>query len=84
MSVSWGTFEPHRGLVPYYRQLAEFIEARIKDGSLQPGDGLPSERELADLTGLSVDTVRAALDVLRSAGLVATARGIGTFVNPLG
>lgn len=80
MGVTWGNFEPRRGLVPYYRQLAEFIQARIEKADLQPGDGLPSERELADLTGLSVDTVRQAYAVLREAGLIATAKGIGSFV----
>lgn len=80
MSVTWADFEPRRGLTPYYRQLSAFVEARIKAGDLQPGDGLPSERELADLTGLSVDTVRQAYAVLREAGLIATAKGIGSFI----
>jgi DNA-binding GntR family transcriptional regulator len=44
MRVTWGDFEPRRGLVPRYRQLAEFIRARIEAGDLQSGDGLPSER----------------------------------------
>lgn len=66
--------------MPLYRQLSGFVSARIDAGDLQPGDGLPSERELADLTGLSVDTVRQSYAVLRDAGLIATARGIGSFV----
>lgn len=65
--------------MPYYRQLAEFVRARIEAGDLRPGDGLPSERELADMTGLSVDTVRQSYAVLRDAGLIATAKGIGSF-----
>jgi GntR family transcriptional regulator len=80
MGVTWGDFEPRRGLMPYYRQLAEFIQARIEAADLQPGDGLPSERELADLTGLSVDTVRQSYAVLRDTGLIATAKGIGSFI----
>lgn len=80
MGVTWGDFEPRRGLVPYYRQLAEFIRVRIEAADLQPGDGLPSERELAELTGLSVDTVRQSYAVLREAGLIDTAKGIGSFI----
>ena len=81
VGVTWSDFEPHRSLTPFYKQLSEFVRARIEAGDLHPGDGLPSERELADLTGLSVDTVRAAFDVLREAGLIATAKGIGSFVT---
>ena len=36
---------------PIYRQLVEQILARIKTGELQPGDRLPTERELAAQLG---------------------------------
>jgi DNA-binding GntR family transcriptional regulator len=80
MGVTWSDFVPRRSLAPYYRQLAGYIQARIDAGDLKAGDGLPSERELADLTGVSVDTVRAAYGVLREDGKIATAKGIGSFV----
>jgi DNA-binding GntR family transcriptional regulator len=80
VSVQWSEFTPRRGVQPYYRQLAAWVEARIAAGDLQSGDGLPSEAGLADATGLSVDTVRQALAVLRDAGLVETAVGVGSFV----
>jgi len=66
--------------VPLYRQLAQFITDAIQDGRLQPGDGLPGEQNIADSTGVSVDTVRAAFRLLREAGYIETATGIGSFI----
>ena len=73
-------FTPRRGVVPLYRQLAQFITDAIEDGRLQPGDGLPGEQNIADSTGVSVDTVRAAFRLLREAGYIETATGIGSFI----
>jgi GntR family transcriptional regulator len=66
--------------VPLYRQLAQFIADAIEDGRLRPGDGLPGEQNIADSTGVSVDTVRAAFRLLREAGYIETATGIGSFI----
>ena len=66
--------------MPLYRQLAQFITDAIQDGRLQPGDGLPGEQNIADSTGVSVDTVRAAFRLLREAGYIETATGIGSFI----
>ena len=73
-------FTPRRGVVPLYRQLAQFITDAIEDGRLRPGDGLPGEQNIADSTGVSVDTVRAAFRLLREAGYIQTATGIGSFI----
>jgi DNA-binding GntR family transcriptional regulator len=64
-----------------YAQLAEFIAARIEAGDLEPGDQIPAERRLAEITGHSVDLVRQAMGVLRDRGLVETGHGTGTFVT---
>lgn len=79
--VQWETFEAKRGAKPVYRQLAEFITAQIRDGNLPAGAQLPPERQLADLVGVSVDTVRSAMAALREDGLVETGHGTGTFVK---
>lgn len=58
------------------------IKARILSGRLAPGDHLPSEKELAEQFGLSRITIRDALRVLESEGLIEIrvgARG-GAFV----
>lgn len=80
MNVDWTAFEPRRGPLPLYRQLAAFIAQAVADGKLKSGDGLPGEHALADATGVSIDTVRAALAVLREQGVIVTSTGIGSFV----
>src|SRR5680860_495762 len=59
------------------------IKAAIHAGTLRPGDGLPSERELTERLGVSRVTVRDALRILEATGLVEIrvgARG-GAFVT---
>lgn len=48
--------------------------------TLQPADVLPSERNLAELFGVSRATVRAALKLLEEEGLLRSAPGVGTFI----
>ncbi|WP_158542760.1 GntR family transcriptional regulator [Phytoactinopolyspora halophila] len=48
--------------------------------TLQPADVLPSERNLAELFGVSRVTVRAALKLLEDEGVLRSAPGVGTFV----
>jgi DNA-binding FadR family transcriptional regulator len=57
-----------------YMAVADQIRAAILDGSLAAGEGLPSERELAQQFGVSRATVREALRQLQAQGLLA-ARG---------
>ena len=80
MPMNWEAFAPVHGPVPRYRQLAQFIRAGIEKGTLRPGEPLPSETALADYCGVSVDTVRSALALLRDDGVIVTSQGIGSFV----
>jgi GntR family transcriptional regulator len=66
--------------VPLYRQVSGFIAKAVEDGKLKPGDGLPSEGQLAEYMGVSVDTIREAFRVLRDQGVIETAVGIGSFI----
>ena len=61
------------------QQLQELLEDLI--GSSDPGDKLPSERELAGRYGVARMTVRGAIDRLVSQGLVHRIHGQGTFVS---
>jgi DNA-binding GntR family transcriptional regulator len=79
--IDWTAFTPKHGPVPRYRQLAEWIAAAVESGDLARGTALPSETQLADYSGVSVDTVRQALAVLRDQGVIVTAQGIGSFVT---
>lgn len=68
------------GRGPIYLQLGRHISDRIAAGRLRPGDSLPSERDIARMTGLSRVTVRKAMQTLVAAGQLVQRRGSGTFV----
>jgi len=69
----------HRGLLRY-EQVMDLIERLIADGGLQPGDRLPTNKELAEQCRVSLISVRRALDELERAGRVRRHQGVGTFV----
>jgi GntR family transcriptional repressor for pyruvate dehydrogenase complex len=71
-SEDGGTTLPER----IARKIAELIE----DGRLAPGARLPSERELAQVFGVSRLAVREAAHRLEARGLVVVRRGAGSFV----
>jgi len=64
-----------------FRQLADLLRNRILSGELQPGASLPSELRMAQEYGLSRTSVRQAVSILRSEGLVSVQRPRGTFVR---
>jgi len=63
--------------------LSDALRARILTRELRPGDRLPIEPDLAEQYGVSRSTVREALRVLTSQGLVSTSRGVlgGSFIT---
>jgi GntR family transcriptional repressor for pyruvate dehydrogenase complex len=65
------------------RTLADRITTAIAVGTYSPGDRLPSERDLADLMGVSRVTVREAIRLVSEVGLLTSVRGRdgGTFVT---
>jgi len=66
---------------PAYLQMLRALEQAIEDGSLTPGQALPSERELAQQLALSRMTVRRAFEELERRGLVEQRQGSGTYVR---
>ena len=68
---------------PLYYKLEGILRAGIESRQYAPGSGLPTERELEELYGVSRITVRRALEALQRDGLVWRGRGRrgGTFVN---
>lgn len=75
------TLDPD-GPVPLYQQLADRLREQIAAGTLPANRPIPSENTLQQTYGVSRDTARHAIALLREAGLVVTVRGKGTFVAP--
>ncbi len=71
--------------VPLYYQLAQAIEAAIRDGDLVPGDRFENELDLAKRLTLSRPTTRRAIQEIVDKGLLVRKRGVGTQVvqNPV-
>ncbi|RKT20160.1 GntR family transcriptional regulator [Streptomyces sp. 1114.5] len=64
-----------------YLQIAADLAAQIKSGALPPGVVVPSEAELMQRYGVASGTVRKAVAELRTAQLVETHHGRGSFVR---
>jgi GntR family transcriptional regulator len=69
---------------PIYAQLERAIRAAIAAGQLGAGDRLPTVRQLAVDLRLNANTVAKVYAELERAGVVATQRGVGTFVRDPG
>ncbi|MGC4959729.1 GntR family transcriptional regulator [Actinomadura citrea] len=67
----------HGQQTPLYRELAQELRAAITGGDLRPGDLMPGEMELAERHKVSRNTVRQALALLASEGLITAGRGRG-------
>lgn len=65
---------------PLYQQVADELRGQIQRQELMPGGQLPTEAKLMDEYGVSRNTIRLALGVLRDEGLVVTGQGRGSFV----
>ena len=65
---------------PIYEQIASQIKAAIMDGSLAPGEQMPSIRGLANSLRVSVITTKRAYTDLEAQGFIETVQGRGSFV----
>lgn len=69
--------------LPVYRQIADWVAARIERGDLQSRRPIPSETQLMqEFEGVARTTVRRAIANLRDRGLVYTIPQRGTYVAP--
>jgi GntR family transcriptional regulator len=64
---------------PKYLRIHSNLRERISGGQWPPGSPLPAQRELADEFGVSIMTLRQALQLLTDEGLIETRHGSGTF-----
>ena len=65
---------------PIYRQIAEDLRHQIESGQLRPGQQLETEIELREKYDASRNTIRDAIKLLTTRGLIETRPGQGTFV----
>ena len=70
-----------RSGVPTYLQLVQQVRQAIRLGLLQPGDQLPTVKEVVGTLAINPNTVLKAYRELERSGLVEARRGLGTFVR---
>src|SRR3989475_7735306 len=68
------------GRVPRYHRIAEELRERIRGGDLTPGARLDNQRKLARSFGVTLMTLRQALELLERDHLITRRHGLGTFV----
>lgn len=66
-----------------YEQVVEHLQQYILDNSLRPGDRLPTEAELAGQFKVGRQSVREAVRVLESVGMIETRPGIGSRIKAI-
>ncbi len=64
-----------------YEQIVTGIHTALANGQLPPGTPLPSVRQLAADTRVSVITVKRAYEELERAGLIYSRPGLGSFIT---
>lgn len=66
---------------PIYTQILEKIQVRIVSGIYQPGEKIPSVRELAAEAGVNPNTMQKALSELERSKIIITQRTSGRIVT---
>src|SRR5205807_1279843 len=66
--------------VPRYHRIAEVLRERIRVGELPSGARLDNQRQLAKSFGVTLMTLRQALELLEREHLITRRHGLGTFV----
>jgi len=70
-----------RDPTPIYAQLERGLRAAMASRRLRPGDRLPTVRQLAVSLKVNANTVARVYATLERGGVIATKRGVGSFVN---
>jgi DNA-binding GntR family transcriptional regulator len=71
-----------KSFVPLYFQLGSALLERIETGAWPPGARFPSEREIAEVFGVSRTVIRPALELLVGDGAIVRVKGSGAFIAP--
>ena len=70
----------YRDAKPIYIQIIDNLHSQIAAGILQPGDKLPSVRELATQLSINPNTIQRAYREMEANGMIQTIPGKGCFV----
>lgn len=70
----------YRDAKPIYIQIIDNLRSQIAAGILQPGDKLPSVRELATQLSINPNTIQRAYREMEANGMIQTIPGKGCFV----
>jgi GntR family transcriptional regulator len=71
---------PEAAGMPLYRVVKRSLLNAIESGSCAPGETLPSETQIAGAMGVSIGTLRRAVDELAAEHILVRRQGRGTFV----
>jgi GntR family transcriptional regulator len=66
--------------LPLYREVKHKLMESMRDGEWKPGDMIPAEKRLCERYGVSVGTLRKAVDELTAENILIRHQGRGTFV----
>ena len=64
-----------------YQLVIDYVRGEVVQGNLKPGDRLPGERELAELLGISRNSVREGLRILENMGVTSSQHGAGHYIS---
>ena len=66
--------------VPLYKEIKRQLMDALTSGEWRPGQSIPSERRLSERFGISIGTLRKAIDELVAENILIRQQGRGTFV----
>jgi len=66
---------------PIFEQIGKNVREQLARGDLQPGEKLPSARDLAETLSVNPNTIVHAYAQLEGQGIIEKRRGLGTFVR---
>jgi GntR family transcriptional regulator len=75
------TLTVHDGPLPLHERIAAAVRRAIADGSVGPGDALPTALQVADALGVHRNTVLRAYRALRDEGTIELRAGRGAHVR---
>lgn len=67
---------------PLYKEVKLAITRMLSSGEIRPGEAIPTEKQLCELFGTSIGTIRRAIDELVAEHVLIRQQGRGTFLAP--